>query len=312
MYNEDVKKRFIEEKENTTIMSPNFILNKFKHIESTENELGKDLSNFTTDEIISYYKLSNFTSYDSLNITNNLFARYTQWCLQNSLVKDNQNHYLEFTPHILNTCMNKALIAQKIISKDTLYSWIKDLENPRDIFVFLCLFEFGRSKDFVEISNAKLKDLNGNELTLCTGRTVKISNELKNIIYDCVDATTYVAITSDRNGSKPTLRNLVDNGSIMKMTYNSNINANDATKGRGIYSLIQRNLDYLDVQSNISSNDIVDSGKIHFIKERAKELGITTYEYVYNSKYLQEVNHQFGCKITRSVFWLRYKEYLEA
>lgn len=284
MYNEDVKKRFIEEKENTTIMSPNFILNKFKHIESTENELGKDLSNFTTDEIISYYKLSNFTSYDSLNITNNLFARYTQWCLQNSLVKDNQNHYLEFTPHILNTCMNKALIAQKIISKDTLYSWIKDLENPRDIFVFLCLFEFGRSKDFVEISNAKLKDLNGNELTLCTGRTVKISNELKNIIYDCVDATTYVAITSDRNGSKPTLRNLVDNGSIMKMTYNSNINANDATKGRGIYSLIQRNLDYLDVQSNISANDIVDSGKIHFIKERAKELGITTYEYVYKDR----------------------------
>ena len=55
-----------------------------------------------------------------------------------------------------------------------------------------------------------------------------------------------------------------------------------------------------------------DSGKIHFITSRAKELGVSTYEYIFNPKLLEEVNQQYGCKITRSTFWIKYQEYLEA
>lgn len=312
MYNENIKKRFIKEKEDSTIISPNFILNKFKAIEQTEIELNKDLCDFTTDEIISYYKLSNLTSYESLNVINNLFSQYTQWCLQNSLVKDNQNHYLEMTPSLINKCLNKALIKQRIISKDTLYKWVDSLVNPRDRFVFLCLFEFGRSADFVEISNAEIYDLKGNDLTLCTGRTVKISDKLKEVIHDCVKATTYYAITSDKYSDRDTERTLVNDGSIMKLSFNSNVDASNRSKGRNIYSQIQRNLVFLKVESGMSANDIVDSGKINFIITRAKELGISTYEYIFNPKLLEEVNQQYGCKITRSTFWIKYQEYLEA
>lgn len=311
MYNENIKQRFINEKEETTIMSPNFILNKFKSIEGTENELNKDLCDFTTDEIISYYKLSNFTSYESLNVINSLFAQYTQWCLQNSLVKDNQNHYLEITPSILNKCLNKALIKQRIISQDTLYKWVNNLVNPRDRFVFLCLFEFGRSVDFVDISNAEIHNLKENDFTLYTGRTVKISDKLKEVIYDCVKATTYYAITSDKYSDRDTERTLVNDGSIMKLSFNSSVDASNRGKGRNIYMLIQRNLKFLEVESGISANDIVDSGKIHFIKTKAKELGVSTYDYIFNPKLLEEVNLQYGCKIVRSTFWMKYQEYLE-
>ena len=97
----------------------------------------------------------------------------------------------------------------------------------------------------------------------------------------------------------------------MKLSFNSSVDACNRGKGRYIYMLIQRNLKFLEVESGISANDIVDSGKIHFIKTKAKELGVSTYDYIFNPKLLEEVNLQYGCKIVRSTFWMKYQEYLE-
>jgi hypothetical protein len=67
--------------------------------------------------------------------------------------------------------------------------------------------------------------------------------------------------------------------------------------------------EYLGVGSYMSPNSIVESGKLHMIKKRAKELGITPKEYLY-SEYIKEVETQFGCTITRSIYGKKYDEYL--
>ena len=59
----------------------------------------------------------------------------------------------------------------------------------------------------------------------------------------------------------------------------------------------------------MSPNAISEAGKISFVNARAKELGITGVEYV-NSKYISELEMQFGCTVTKAYFIKKYKEYL--
>ena len=64
------------------------------------------------------------------------------------------------------------------VDKKTLYSWVDQLLNPSDAFIMLALFEGIKGKDFCEIVKLKMSDFNENEVTLCTGRKVIVSNKL--------------------------------------------------------------------------------------------------------------------------------------
>ena len=56
MYNEEIKNRYIVEKENEVVLPNNYLVLQFNYIEEMEKELNKDVSNFTAYEIIEYYK----------------------------------------------------------------------------------------------------------------------------------------------------------------------------------------------------------------------------------------------------------------
>ena len=80
-------------------------------------------------------------------------------------------------------------------------------------------------------------------------------------------------------------------------------------KGRNIYIACQRIFEYLGVGQWMNPNSVSESGKLYMIKERAKELNITPMQYLY-SNYIQEIEQQYGCSITRSVYGKKYEEYL--
>ena len=64
-YNEDLKKRYLSEKEMTLSIPANYIDVQFRKSSETEYELDKDVSNWTIYEIIEYYKLLNRTPFVS-------------------------------------------------------------------------------------------------------------------------------------------------------------------------------------------------------------------------------------------------------
>ena len=305
-YNEELKKRYITEKEKYLSVSSNYIDVQFRKSSETEIELNKDLSNWTVYEIIEYYKLLNMTSYESLLCLNSIFSQYTQFCLENSLVKDNQNHYLECTQEILSGCINKAILDKKIVSKEDVLQWLDELPNPKDQFILLSLFEYGKSRDFKDLVYARNEDYDESQGTLkLIDRTVKISDRLGNIIYNCQKESLYYSISGNEKKKMP----LNDYGFIIKSYPNQNIKLSDFQRGRNIYIACQRMFDYLGVGEWMSSNSVAESGKLHMIKERAAELNMTMKQYVY-SDYIKEVELQFGCKIIKSVYCKKYEEYL--
>ena len=303
-YNEELKKRYLSEKEVTLSIPANYIDVQFRKSSETEYELDKDVSNWTIYEIIEYYKLLNITSFESLMCLNSILSQYTQFCLENSLVRDNQNHFLECTKDVISSCLNKAIFDKKIVVRETVLKWVEELPNPKDQFVMLSLFEFGKSKDYKDLVNAKEENVKKNTLKL-SDRTVKISDKLVGVIENCKTEDVYYSISGKGVKTMP----LVDYGYIIKSYPNQNMDLSDFQKGRNIYIACQRMFDYLGIKQWMSPNDIVESGKLYMIKERAKELNITPMQYVY-SDYVKEVEKQFGCSIVRSVYAKKYGEYL--
>lgn len=303
-YNEELKKRYIREKEKTLSINSSYIDIQFRKASEQEYELDKDLSNWTQYEIVEFYKMLNIATYESLLWLNSILSQYTQFCLENCLVRDNQNHYLECTKEVLAGCINKAILCKKIIDRETVIEWIDILPNPKDQFILLSLFEYGKSKDFKDIVYAEPKGAEGNKLKLLD-RTVDISDRLKDIIENCIKEDTYYSIS----GKGVKIMPLVYHGYIVKSYPNQNMELSDFQKGRNIYMSCQRMFSFLGVGQWMTPNCVSESGKLHMIKKRAKEIGIEPCKYVY-SDYIKEVEMQFGCTIIKSVYIKKYNEYL--
>lgn len=196
MFNEELKNRYIKEKRESTIIGLNFLERQFINISNYEEELGKDLSNFTTPEIIEYYKILGSRSLESLTVINSQYSMYTQWCLQQNLVIDSQNHYLEMNSDILFQCLNQTIIDKSVITREELLNMIYQLPNYRDQFIFLYLFEVGKDKDFFSLTHCKLEDFDKEKKVLyLTGRTPKVSDELIRIAEEADKQDTYYSIT---------------------------------------------------------------------------------------------------------------------
>ena len=106
MYNEELKLRYKTEKEMTTVVPNNAIGLDFKKTSSFEEQLNKDAYDFTVYEILNMYKTWNSKSIDTLYVINNRLSQYTQWALEQNLVADSQNHYLEINRDMLMGCIS--------------------------------------------------------------------------------------------------------------------------------------------------------------------------------------------------------------
>ena len=304
-YNPELKIQYIEEKSKEVIISSNYLECQFNKTSKMEEELGKDLSNFTVYEIVEYYKMLNASSFDTLFVMNSQFSMYTQWCLQKSLVKDNQNHFLEMTLEHLKDCLNKVLFKMRFVTRGRILNWVDELPNPKDQFVLLGLFEGLKGKDFCELSKLRPENIKGDIASLCTGREIKLSNRLLKIISDCVIEDKYYSITGNATKVMP----LLDKGFVIKDYPNARADVSDFQVGRKIYNSITRILNYFDVGNFMTANSVFESGKIDMIKERAKELGMSCRDYIY-SNHIEDVEKKYNNKVVRSMFWLKYADYL--
>lgn len=305
MYNAELKERYIQEKESTTVTSPHFLHGIFNKSNEFEEELEKDICNFTTYEIINYYKTLNIGSIDSLYVLNSSYSLYVQWCLQQNLVFDSQNHFLEFTREQLKLYVNKVSIKSSIITREALYKYLDELPNPSDAFILIALFEGLGGKCYEEIWKATIADLNGNEFTTCTGRKIKVSDKFVSLATLSNETLEYQAITGKMERSIQ----FKDEDLIVKNQCNAKDFASDRQKGRRIYFRIKRTMDYLGLPASANGNDFVISGIIDMVNTNSRKLGIDAEEYI--KRNLSNISERYGKNIIPSKFIIDYREYLE-
>ena len=305
MYNQKLKERYRKEKESYTTVSAYYFSSLFKRTEPFEEELDKDASNFTTYEIINMYKTLAIMSLDTIATMNSNLSMYTQWCIQENLVNDYQNHYLEITRDMMASFVNKLAMDKKVVSREQVLDWCQQLPNPSDSFCLLGLFEGIRGGGYLEIALAKIEDFHDNIFTAYNGREIKVSSTLIEYAKQSNETIEYQSIS--RNMEKEV--NLIENGRIIKDYPNVRRTESLPVLRRRTQSRLARIFDYMGILEYMNGNDIRMSGVIEMINSRCKELGINGKDYIYGIG-IEEIKKQYDFKVVSSVFMDKFGEYL--
>lgn len=271
-----------------------------------EKSKNKDLYNFTVPEILEFYKYLDVPTLTPLVVYNTNLVKYAQWALNENLVTDNQNHFDNIDNEILLTCVNILKVNQSIILYDDFMDIIHTkITNEQDKFIFMCMFEGIQGKDFEEILNLELSDINekDNTVKLCTGREMCVSEEFPLIARAADAQTIYIGLTDKEWEIK-----LIPNSTI----YKEKSNSRGKQLGRGIYRTVTRNINIVNgLNYMVNSKSIKISGMIYYLNRRADKLGISVEELLYSLENCQDIldKYQFNTIYRRR--WLQtYKGYL--
>lgn len=314
IYNSDIKFQYINEKNKSEPIA--YLMRLFNKSMTYETQLDKDISNFNHDEILNFYKGMNSSSINTLIAFNSYLSAYTIWAINKKYVKDNQNHFLEININEMKDSLNQENFEQKYVTKDQIYNWCFNLQNSRDRFIILSLFEGLKGKDYCEITSLKKSDIDFNEKTaqLCTGRQVKISDYFIDVANDAIKSDNYYFVNADskKGNSIP----LHDFGYIIKYYPNIKISEPEREpsvfrRGKTLYTSLVRALRSIDVSKVVSANSIRTSGIIHLVKKNAKELNMTIDDYVF-SEHMKDVVEQFDIRNFRGGYFLqKYEDWLK-
>ena len=305
MYNQELKERYRKEKESYTTVSSHYFSSLFRRTEPFEEQLEKDASNFTTYEIINMYKTLAIMSLDTIITMNSNLSMYTQWCIQENLVNDFQNHYLEISRDMMASFVNKFAMDKKVVSRKQILDWCQQLPNPSDSFCLLGLFEGIRGGGYLELALAKLEDFHDDIFVAYNGREIKVSPIL--IEYARLSNETLDYQSISHNMSKEVV--LIDNGRIIKDYPNVRRFESLPVLRRRTQSRLARIFDYMGILEYMNGNDIRMSGVIEMINSRCKELGISGKDYIYGIG-IEEIKKQYDLNIVPSTFMDKFGEYL--
>lgn len=306
VYNQETKERFLNSID-LDQYPPRWWERVFEKTYIFEKEKRKDLYDFTVPDILEFYKFLDIGTFSPLMIYNINLLKYGQWALNESLICDGQNHFDEITNEVLSTCVSKVKIEQSILSYDRFIDLIRRrIVNDQDKYIFFCLFEGIKGKNYQEIVDLKMEDIDENELmvTLSSGRKVYVPEEFIDICKKADAQTEYYNLPD-----LEIVRPLIPSNTILKEKSNSRgIDIN-----RTVHNTISRNINYIDDLTDVvTAKSIRDSGMIHYLKRRADKLDITVVELLYDIRNCRDIIDKYQFNIATKKRWiLQFKDYLQ-
>lgn len=301
MYNEQQKKRFIEYKDDV-VMPYNYLQKMFENSEKFETLYCKDLCNFNREEILDFYSWLSYMALSTYRYLNSMAYNYTQWCFVNGFVIDGQNHFTEIRDEDLMECINRRAVEGSIISEEELESLLRKFENPRDQFLFQSLFEFGTSKEFQDIVNIKMSDLEGNLLHL-KERDVLVSDKWIEIARKADETLVFYPYDDKSRYDLTLVRS--------EYVYKNSTRARGMSPnqvGRRISQVYRALRNYLELPETMNPKSIINSGRIYWIKVNSARLGISPEDYC--KQYKDVISNQFGVRFVPSNFVKEFRGYL--
>lgn len=194
-YQGDNKQSYIIEAQTRNPDLKRILAYEFMMLKSYEEELEKDVSNFTVKEILDYYKSLFSHSVNTLTSLNGRLRAYAEWCLKHNLIKDNQNHFDEINLDLLDQCVNQGFYNQGIVSRSELLTQIKVFKNYCDKFLVLGIFEGLQGKGLCDFWDISMEDFKGNIVTLKTKRKLEVSDELIKVAEKSTEEDTFFSVS---------------------------------------------------------------------------------------------------------------------
>ena len=298
MYNAKIKFEYLHYKQETTQLANN-LKNWFNDAEYFEQKYDKDLCNWSSTDILTFCKYLSTSKIKTLTLFINTMKIYTDWCMTNSLVLDNQNHWIEIDKESLYRCLDTGKLEESYITREKLLESIDALYNYSDMFIFLGSFE---GLTIPEISRAKASDCR-NGIMHCKNRDLPISSKLEEIIANCAGEVEYTVYQKDPN-KPPRYVPLCDGEEIIRSSESTGPSANVTVL---VASRFRKALKFLDLSKNITLMNLKESGRLDMIRRKMKENDMTLREYIYNKEMRKEMEDRYGKIQNLSSFIMIYE-----
>lgn len=209
LYNEDQKTRYLKGLNENTYTT---YLRVLKRASKIEERLGKDLYNFSLYEIEDLMSYLAPKTLQSAVGSGSIIQNYIRWAISQDLRDDNLNpldvmgssdFYFRFVDKT-----NKLLITD-----EELKDLVGDLENWQDAVIPAALFEGIMGREYSELLNLTIDDLNVDESTVTLKnelkngeaefRTIKISEYLLNLLIRAAEQKDYSQDNGHSNAKSP-------------------------------------------------------------------------------------------------------------
>ena len=292
MYNEERKRQYLNEKSETAVIAQNLV-NAFNDAAQMEEKYGRDLCEWTSEEIMNFYRYLSTSSVQRLVQLNSSLVAYTNWCLMNGLVSDNQNHFSELKTETLIRCADVKKLLGTVITREQLLDEISVLPNYVDRFIFLGLFEGIPVADDV-MKNVKISDLDGDILHLSNGNNIVVSPELRHIMFQADEEKTSINMHPTKHIEIP----YRDEDTIIK--YKVGVGTENTTIMIG--GRFRSCLKYLGLES-MTMKTIRESGRIYMMRHLAEKYHITMEETITMGD-IRKIHEKIFGKIQNSITYL--------
>lgn len=157
--NYDVKQAFISTRKSQKDCTLNASANYLKRMSPHEERLGKDLCEFTFDEMVDIYKTDFNCTVKSYTNVNTFYKKYTDFCIKNYADRFNiqTNAYKMFDKETFESFADQL----PALKEDDFRQCLKDFINPVDKFMCVAVLS-GMKAD--EIAAAKYEDVHNHQV----------------------------------------------------------------------------------------------------------------------------------------------------
>ena len=164
IYNEDLKRRFIEENY-TNLGTMERYLKVFKRSYEYENELQKDIYDFNLPEITDMMTYFSRTMPSTVNSEISIIKNYIQWAINEKLTDSVINVVEQYlNKSVKNELVSKVAQEFKFLrNKDDLMNLVNACKNAQDAVVFVLAFYGFRAEDMINLS---IDHIHGNNIDL--------------------------------------------------------------------------------------------------------------------------------------------------
>ena len=283
---DDIKKEFIKEYCRSRIVSETSLNGVLNRVQAIERNVGKEITEFSQEEILDIFRKFNLTSVNTLQNYNNYLKAYCDFVIYKT--NNGTNHFANIGKEVLKTCIDEDTKKNKYITYEQLYEIQTQLLNYTDSAILECLWNGISGKELHDLTHLERNQVNASnmEITFEDGKVVKIYPELCELVDKAFNETDMVCY-----GEGTKVKKVEGYGRLYKVRDNA-YKDSDSVRFRWVYRKIMIIREYVGLP-NMSMKTLQGSGMLHYIKQGMERIGLGLREFLI-TKSGEKIMEQYG------------------
>lgn len=283
---DDIKKEFIKEYCRSRIVSETSLNGVLNRVQAIERNVGKEITEFSQEEILNIFRKFNLTSVNTLQNYNNYLKAYCDFVIYKT--NNGTNHFANIGKEVLKTCIDEDTKKNKYITYEQLYEIQTQLLNYTDSAILECLWNGISGKELHDLTHLERNQVNASnmEITFEDGKVIKIYPELCELLDKAFNETDMVCY-----GEGTKVKKVEGYGRLYKVRDNA-YKDSDSVRFRWVYRKIMIIREYVGLP-NMSMKTLQGSGMLHYIKQGMERTGLGLREFL-STKSGEKIMGQYG------------------